>query len=125
MSGLTNLARNIGGSVGTSFFVTELARRAQFHQSRLTTRLTDLDMMFRLRVDAVANLLTHVGGRTASMAQARQMAQGNIYGQLVTQSTVLAYLDVIAVLAVGSACMIPLVFFMKKRKAAAGEMAMH
>ncbi|MFY9940195.1 MAG: DHA2 family efflux MFS transporter permease subunit [Silvibacterium sp.] len=125
VSGLTNLARNIGGSVGTSFFVTELARRAQFHQSRLTTRLTDLDMMFRQRVDAVANLLTHVGGRTASMAQARQMAQGNIYGQLVTQSTVLAYLDVIAVLSVGSACMIPLVFFMKKRKAVKAEMAMH
>jgi hypothetical protein len=32
---------------------------------------------------------------------------------LVTQSTILAYLDVISVLAAGSVCMIPLVFFMK------------
>ena len=34
VSGLTNLARNIGGSVGTSFLVTWLARRGQFHQDR-------------------------------------------------------------------------------------------
>jgi len=81
--------------------------------------------MFRQRVEAIANALTHVGGRTPSMAQARLMAQGNIYGQLVTQSTVLAYLDVIAALAVGTACMIPLVFFMKKRKSGKAEMALH
>ena len=102
-----------------------LARRSQFHQSRLTTHLTDLDMIFRQRVEAIANLLTHVGGRTPSMAQAREMAQASLYRQLATQSAVLAYLDVIFVLAVGSACMIPLVFFMKKRAAGKGEIAMH
>jgi len=125
VSGLTNLARNIGGSAGTSFFVTELARRSQFHQERLALHLTNLNMTFRDRVEALARMLTHVGGRTPSIIQARQMAQGNVYGQLVTQSTILAYLDVIAVLAVGSACMIPLVFFMKKRKPAAAGMGMH
>ena len=35
VSGLMNLARNIGGSCGTSFFVTVLARRSQDHQDRL------------------------------------------------------------------------------------------
>src|SRR5260370_7013959 len=34
-SGLMNLARNIGGSVGISFVTTLLARRPQFHQVRL------------------------------------------------------------------------------------------
>ena len=125
VSGLTNLARNIGGSAGTSFFVTELARRAQFHQERLAQHLTNLDMMFRQRVETMANMLTHVGRRAPSMAQARLMAQGSLYGQLVTQSTILAYLDVISVLAAGSVCMIPLVFFMKKHKPGAGEMGMY
>jgi MFS transporter, DHA2 family, multidrug resistance protein len=125
VSGLTNLARNIGGSVGTSFFVTQLARRAQFHQDRLRVHLSDVDLIFRQHVEAIANLLTHVGGRAASMDQARIMAQGNIYQQLITQSNILAYLDVIAVLSVGSACMIPLVFFMKKRSARHGEVAAH
>ena len=45
------------------------------------------------------------------MAQARQLAQSCIYGQLMTQSKILAYLDVSAFLAVSSLCMIPLVFF--------------
>ena len=40
VSGLTNLARNIGGSVGTAFLVTVLARRAQYHQYRLGDHLT-------------------------------------------------------------------------------------
>jgi DHA2 family multidrug resistance protein len=35
VSGLTNLARNIGGSVGTAFVVSMLARREQFHQDRV------------------------------------------------------------------------------------------
>jgi DHA2 family multidrug resistance protein len=82
-------------------------------------------MMFRQRVEAMANMLTHVGGRAPSMAQARLMAQGSLYGQLVTQSTILAYLDVISVLAAGSVCMIPLVFFMKKHKPGAAGMGMH
>ena len=126
VSGLTNLARNIGGSVGTSFFVTTLARRSQFHQDRLRTHMSSISTIFRDRVEALANMLTHVGGKTSSMAQAREMAQGNLYQQLIRQSTVLAYLDVIAVLSVGSACMIPLVFFMKKRASAAkGEIPAH
>jgi hypothetical protein len=36
---------------------------------------------------------------------------------LVRQSTQLAYLDVVAILAIGAACMIPLIFLMKKRSA--------
>src|ERR1700678_1325272 len=38
-SGLMNLARNIGGSVGISVVTTLLARRTQFHQVRLVENL--------------------------------------------------------------------------------------
>lgn len=68
------------------------------------------------RTGALANYLQHSGGRTASSAQAHAMAQGSLYQQLIRQSTQLAYLDVIALLAIGAACMIPLIFLMKKRK---------
>jgi len=47
---------------------------------------------------------------------ARAMAQGALYQRLVQQSTQLAYLDVIAALAIGAACMIPLIFLMKRNK---------
>ena len=115
VSGLMNLARNIGGSSGTSFFVTTLARRSQFHQDRLAMHINGASLPLR---QAMSNLTGRIqsGGLTASASQARALAQGSIYQQLLRQSTQLAYLDVIALLSLGAACMIPLIFFMKKRK---------
>jgi DHA2 family multidrug resistance protein len=116
VSGLMNLARNIGGSSGTSFFVTTLARRSQFHQDRLAMFFNSASTQFMRQRDGLANYLQHGGGITASAAQARALAQGSLYQQLVRQSTQLAYLDVIALLSIGAACMIPLIFLMKKRR---------
>ena len=124
VSGLTNLARNIGGSVGTSFLTTWLARRGQFHQDRLASHLNEGSIAMQQHVGAMADYLLHAPGGPAASSQARQMAHGNIYRQLVTQSTMLAYLDVIAVLAIGCLCMVPLVFLMKKGKRG-GPMAVH
>lgn len=125
VSGLTNLARNIGGSVGTSFLVTWLARRGQFHQDRLASHLDPNSLGMRQYIENMANYFMHAPRGPHSMAAARGMAQGNIYSEMLRQSTMLSYLDVIAALAVGSACMVPLVFFMKKRGAAKGPVAMH
>jgi DHA2 family multidrug resistance protein len=116
VSGLMNLARNIGGSCGTSFFVTLLARRSQEHQDRLAMHVNGASPELHRRTDALANYLQHSGGLTASSAQAHAMAQGSLYQQLIRQSTQLAYLDVIALLSIGAACMIPFIFLMKKRK---------
>ena len=53
---------------------------------------------------AINNMSARIqqGGLTASAAQARALAQGNIYQQLIRQSTQLAYLDVIALLSIGA-----------------------
>jgi DHA2 family multidrug resistance protein len=125
VSGLTNLARNIGGSVGTSFLVTWLARRGQFHQERLVSHLDASSPAIQQQIDSMAHYLMHAPRGPASMAQAKIMAQANIYSQLQRHTSMLSYLDVIAVLAVGSLCMVPLVFLMKKRKPAKGQVAMH
>jgi MFS transporter, DHA2 family, multidrug resistance protein len=125
VSGLTNLARNIGGSVGTSFLVTWLARRGQFHQDRLASHIDVNSLAMRENVESLANYLLHAPGAPHSMAQARGMAEGSIYAQLLRQSAMLSYLDVITVLAIGAGCMVPLVFFMKKRKTVKGQVAMH
>ena len=125
VSGLTNLARNIGGSVGTSFLVTWLARRGQFHQQRLASHMDVDSLAMRQHIEGMANYLMHAPGAPHSMTQARELAQGNIYSQLLRQSSMLSYLDVITVLSIGAACMVPLVFLMKKRAAAKGQVAMH
>jgi DHA2 family multidrug resistance protein len=114
VSGLMNLARNIGGSCGTSFFVTLLARRAQFHQDRLVMHLYNSSNALQKSRNGLMGYFQHGGGQ--SPPGARAMAQGTVYQQLLQQSTQLAYLDVIAALAIGAACMIPLAFFMKKSK---------
>src|SRR4029077_8870405 len=46
-SGLMNLARNIGGSVGISLVTTMLARRAQHHQANLATHLSGSNPAFQ------------------------------------------------------------------------------
>jgi DHA2 family multidrug resistance protein len=52
-------------------------------------------------------------------------AQGFIYQQMHRQSAMLAYMDIIAVLAVFCACMIPLVLAIGKIKAPTGDAPAH
>lgn len=113
VSGLTNLARNIGGSVGTAFVVTMLARRQQFHQERLGSWFSSTSIFVQNQITALGNYLLH-GGRAVTLAQGKQLAQGNLYSQLLRQATMLAYLDVIKVLAVAMMVLIPFVFLMKR-----------
>ena len=124
VSGLTNLARNIGGSVGTSFLTTELARRAQFHQDRLAMHMSGQSAALSGAVASLKGYFQGRGGLTASPAQAQKLALASIYNQLLRQANLLSYLDVIAVLSAGCALMIPLVFVMKK-PARGAEAAMH
>ncbi len=114
MSGLTNLARNVGGSVGTAFVVTWLARRQQFHQNRLGSWAAQSSGNLQAQVDSLGHYLMQHGGRAASLAQGRALAQGSLYSQFLRQCTMLAYLDVIKVLAIAMVVLIPLVFLMKR-----------
>jgi DHA2 family multidrug resistance protein len=121
VSGLTNLARNIGGSVGTAFVVTMLARRQQFHQNRLGTWVSQSSGNLQNQVNSLGRYLVEHGGRAVSLAQGKALAQGNIYGQFLRQCSMLAYLDVIKVLAVAMLALIPLVFLMQRpRKGKSG-----
>jgi MFS transporter, DHA2 family, multidrug resistance protein len=120
VSGLTNLARNIGGSVGTAFVVTMLARRQQFHQNRLGSSISQNDGNLQNQLNSLGRYLVEHGGRAVSLAQGKAMAQGSIYGQFLRQCTMLAYLDVIKVLAVLMLALIPLVFLMQRPRKGKG-----
>jgi len=119
-SGLTNLARNIGGSVGTAFLVTVLARRAQFHQDRLANHLTGSSLSLQNEALIMSRYLHDKGGMAYSLMQGRLMAQGTVMRQLIIQSTMLAYLDVIKCFAIAMGAMVPLVFLMRKVKGGRG-----
>jgi DHA2 family multidrug resistance protein len=106
-SGLTNLARNIGGSVGTAFLVTVLARRAQYHQQRLGDHLTADHGLHAERGRAHVPLSARQRRHGLFAAQGRGMAQGTVMRQLILHSTMLAYLDVIKCFAIAMGMMVP------------------
>jgi DHA2 family multidrug resistance protein len=130
VSGLTNLARNIGGSTGTAFVATMLSRRSQAHEAVMVRQMTPANEAFRNQVNRLKGLfpgggngtVDGFGGRTSGNVHT---AQAFIYQQMHRQSAMLAYLDIIAILGVFCACMIPLVLAMGKIRPPGGDAPMH
>ncbi len=121
-TGLINLARNIGGSVGISFVTTLLARRAQFHQQILVGHLTPLDQGYQSALQGASQALQSAG---SNAAQAMSQAHGLIYGNLVRQSNMLAFVDNFWLMAVVCLALIPVMFLMKRAKPHRGPVAVH
>ena len=116
-SGLMNLARNIGGSVGISLVTTMLDRRTQVHLNDLSRNLSASNPAFRAMMQGAAQAMRAHG---ASAAFATQQAYALIEGTVQRQATMLAYIDDFRLLAISILCMIPLVFFMKKGRPGGG-----
>ena len=125
VSGLTNLARNIGGSCGTAFVATMLTRRTAAHENNMIRNLTSGNNAF---VDQVAKLKGFFGGHTGGnplTGTGSHSAQAYIYNQLHRQAGMLAYLDIIQYLAIFCACMLPLLFFIPRPPKNASPSAGH
>jgi len=124
-SGLMNLARNIGGSVGISFVTTMLARRTQFHQVRLSENLSAANPQFRAAIQGMAGAFSSVGmGGGSGAGTATQHAYALVQANVIRQSTMLAYIDNFWLLGTVIFCLIPFVFLIKKSKPGGG-MAVH
>ena len=120
-SGLMNLARNMGGSVGISFVTTMLDRRAQVHMTDLSGHLSAASPALRSMMQGAAQAMRAHG---ASAAAATQQAYALIQGIVVRQATMLAYIDCFWLLGVAIMAMIPMVFLMKKSRPGGG-LAVH
>lgn len=88
-SGIFNLMRNVGGSVGISMVTTLVARSAQSHQTHLAARLTPYDAAYRSGLAAMAAALRSGG----DVLGGSKRAAGAIYHQMLDQANLLAYLD--------------------------------
>jgi len=124
-SGLMNLARNIGGSVGISFVTTMLARRAQVHQVMLSQNLNAANPQFRSQLNGITGVFLGSGsGPGSGPGSAVQHGYALVQANIIRQSTMLAYVDNFWLLGVVIFCLIPLVFLIKKSKPGGG-MAVH
>jgi DHA2 family multidrug resistance protein len=116
-SGLMNLARNIGGSVGISLVTTMLDRRTQVHSSDLSRNLSAANPAFRAMLQGATRAMQAHG---ASAAYATRQAYALIEGTIQRQATMLAYIDDFRLLGISILAMVPLVFLMKKGKPGGG-----
>ena len=121
-TGLFNMLRNIGGSVGIAMATTALIRRTDFHQSELAARLAPSSPALQQKTAMMAAYLNRYLGR----AQARPGAYGMIYHLMGQQAALLSYIDIFrwtAVLAFLSAGVVW--FFEKPPKNAALPPGVH
>jgi DHA2 family multidrug resistance protein len=125
VSGLTNLARNIGGSCGTAFMATMLTRRTAAHENSMTRNLTSGNPAF---MNQIAKLKGMFGGHSSGnpmIGSGSHTAQAYIYNQLHRQAAMLAYLDIIQYMAIFCAFMLPLLFFIPRPPKHASASAGH
>ncbi len=93
-SGIQNLMRNLGGSVGISFASTMLARYAQAHQAFLVGQVSPLNPVYQERVGALQNVFASHFSPVDSL----QRAQAFIYNTVLEQAGLWAYVDIFYVL---------------------------
>jgi DHA2 family multidrug resistance protein len=101
-TGIYNLMRNIGGSVGIAVVTTLLARGAQTHQSILVSHLSMANPAFQQKLNTLQQGVT------------TQQAYGLIYTELIRQSTLLAYMDIFRLLAGLAFAAIPLILIFQR-----------
>jgi DHA2 family multidrug resistance protein len=89
-TGLFNMLRNIGGSVGIAMATTELTRRADLHQTEIGAHLTPTSPVFQ----HAARMMAPYMGRDLGHAAALPASLAMIYRMLLRQAALLAYVDV-------------------------------
>src|SRR5438445_2608873 len=121
-TGIINLARNIGASVGIATVTTMLDRRAQFHQSRLMEGVNDYSASYHNMLHGLQTKLVAAG---STVAHASAQAHGMIYNTVQRQAVMLAFIDNFKMLGVVFFAIIPVLLLMRKPRVAAGTMPVH
>jgi MFS transporter, DHA2 family, multidrug resistance protein len=111
ISGMINMFRNVGASVGISMVTTLTQRRAQIHQDTFSMHVNTFNPALRNQLSGLTNQLFHAG---MSTADASHQALGRMYLMVQTQASTEAYLDTLKILAIICFCILPLLLLVKK-----------
>ncbi|HEY6944887.1 MAG TPA: DHA2 family efflux MFS transporter permease subunit [Candidatus Acidoferrum sp.] len=121
-TGIINLARNIGASVGIATVTTLLDRRAQLHMARLTERANELSAAYHNVLNGIQMRLVSAG---STAAHASAQAHAMVYGTIERQAAMLAFLDDFKMLGLVFLAVIPILLLMRKPKLHGGPVSMH
>jgi DHA2 family multidrug resistance protein len=122
VSGLSNFARNLGGSIGTSLLSTFLARQNQIHQSNLTAHTSEGDANFAQWMNGMKAVF-RAQGFDATTAANKAMALG--YRTVQAQASALSFESAFWVMSLVVACLVPLPFIMRRPKQGERQAASH
>jgi MFS transporter, DHA2 family, multidrug resistance protein len=112
-SGIFNLVRNVGGSIGIALAQTLLIRRADVHQTRIAGSVPIDGYWFE---DRMGNLTRYLGHAATNPANAMGGARGMIYQQLEAQGTLWAFVDIFRWTGLVAFCCVGIVWLFRKVK---------
>ena len=115
-SGIYNLMRNTGGSVGIALTTTFLARGTQQYQAQLMPNVNEYNPAFQRMFEQIKNSLM----ASTDPATAANQAYKVIYGMVSRQAAVLSYLDNFWLLTILCVLAVPTAFLFAKVKAKKG-----
>ncbi len=118
-SGLYNLMRNIGGSIGISVVETILARHEQLHRTELARNLAPTLPTVQQNLNSFTELFSQYG----SHATAQTQAIGQIGYELAHQAELWSYVDDFRYMALACFCCAPVVWGLRRVRARRGAAA--
>jgi MFS transporter, DHA2 family, multidrug resistance protein len=123
-SGLYNLLRNIGGSIGISVVNTIVSRHEQIHRADLAHNLSAGNAALGQQLSGLQTLMEHSSSSNgAALTTPTERAFGLIDLSVAQQSRLLSYVDDFRYLAIVCFVCVPLVFLLKKAVARKGAVS--
>lgn len=115
----TNMMRQLGGSFGIAIITTFVSRFTQKHKIHLIPNITKIDFQVQERI---AGLKQNFMGKGFSASESLDKAHKVLEGQVMTQATVLSYMDIFLYLGILFLLCVPFVLIIKtKSKSGEGE----
>ena len=120
-SGIYNLMRNIGGSIGISIVTTMISRDAQTHQNLLSQNMFAANPRFQEFFHGASAYMAHM----YDPVLAKQKALGLLAVLLGQQASLLAYIDSFHFLGILALVCVPGAFILRRARKTSGNVPMH
>jgi DHA2 family multidrug resistance protein len=112
-TGLTNMMRQLGGSLGVAVIATFVQYRSWEHRQDMLRYVTPYDFALRQRLDMIIHGLM---ARGSSFVEAQRQAYAAIEGIVSRQAFLLTYMDAFRIVGVFFICCMPLLLLFKTRR---------
>jgi MFS transporter, DHA2 family, multidrug resistance protein len=122
VSSMNTFIRNVGGSIGIALIITFVSRQTQKHQTFLVSHTSGGNHRFQSVLGGLTQSLVQKG---LDPATASYHAWAQMQAMIQAHAANLAYVDVVSILALVVACLVPLPFLMKRGLPGAGGPMAH